>query len=64
MVAPKANKCFFVGYHNETWGYDFYNRHENKVFIAKDSTFLEKDFIFKKVSGSNICNKRMCITLH
>ena len=53
-LASKAKKCFFIGYPKETRGYYFYRRHQKKAFVAKDSTFLEKDFFFKKVSGSNI----------
>ena len=53
-LAPKTDKCLFVGYPKETKGYYFYNPNENKVFIARKAVFLEKKFIFKKNSGSNI----------
>ena len=53
-LSPKSDKCFFVGYPKETKGYYFYNRNENKVFVARDGVFLEKDFISKKTSGSSI----------
>ena len=33
-LEPKFDKCVFVGYPRETKGYYFYNRQENKVFVA------------------------------
>ena len=53
-LAPKSDKCFFVGYPKETKGYYFYNPSENKVFVARDGVFLEKEFISRKTSGSNV----------
>ena len=53
-LAPKTDKCLFVGYPKETKGYYFYNPSENKVFIARKAVFLEKEFISKKNSGSKI----------
>jgi hypothetical protein len=53
-LEPKSDKCFFVGYPKETKGYYFYNQSENKVFVARDGVFLEKEHISKKASGSNI----------
>ena len=41
-LAPKSEKCIFVGYPKETRGYYFYNRSENKVFVARNDVFLEK----------------------
>ena len=38
----------------ETKGYYFYIPNENKVFVARKAVFLEKEFIFKKNSGSNV----------
>ena len=32
----------------------FTNPNENKVFVARKAVFLEKEFIFKKNSGSNV----------
>jgi hypothetical protein len=40
-----------VGYPKETRGNYFYNAHENKVFVARDAVFLEKDFISSRQSG-------------
>ena len=53
-LAPKTEKCLFVGYPKETKGYYFYNPTENKVFVAQKATFLEKEFVFKKNSGSKV----------
>lgn len=52
-LAPKSDKCLFIGYPKEGREYYFYNHNENKVFVAR-GVFLEKDFISKKSSGSNI----------
>ena len=53
-LALKTDKCLFVGYPRETKGYYFYNPNENKVFVARKAVFLEKEFIFKKNSGSKL----------
>ena len=50
----KLGKCLFVGYPKETKGYYFYNAFENKVFVARDGIFLEKEHIFKGTSGSKV----------
>ena len=39
----RFDKCVFVGYPRETKGYYFYNHQENKVFVAQNAIFLEKD---------------------
>ena len=41
-LAPRSEKCIFVGYPKETRGYYFYNRSDNKVFVARKGIFLEK----------------------
>ncbi|KAK8506671.1 hypothetical protein V6N12_038490 [Hibiscus sabdariffa] len=53
-LEPKLQKCTFVGYPKETKGYYFYNPKENKVFVARTSVFLEKEFLSKKGNGRNI----------
>ena len=53
-LAPRSEKCIFVGYPKETRGYYFYNRFENKVFVAQNSVFLEKQFISKGNSESKV----------
>lgn len=52
-LAPKSDKCFFVGYPKPR-GYYFYNQSENKVFVARDGVFLEKEFLSKVTSGRNV----------
>jgi hypothetical protein len=46
-LTPKSDKCFFVGYPRETKGYNFYNKAEGKVFVARNGVFLEKEFLSK-----------------
>ena len=38
----------------ETVGYNFYHRSEGKIFVAKNGSFLEKEFISKEVSGRKV----------
>ena len=47
-------KCVFIGYPKETIGYTFYLRSEGKVFVAKNGSFLEKEFLSKEVSGRKV----------
>ena len=42
------------GYPKETRGYYFYNPTEQKVFVSRHATFLEKEFPLKESSGSKI----------
>jgi hypothetical protein len=53
-LGSKADKYFFVGYPKETKGYYFYYQSENKIIIARHGIFLEKEFLAKKSSGSNV----------
>ena len=53
-LEPKADKCIFVGYPKETIGYTFYHKSEGKVFVAKNGSFLEKEFLSKGVSGRKV----------
>ena len=43
-----------MGYPKETKGYYFYNPTEQKVFVLRHATFLEKEFLQKESSGSKI----------
>ena len=43
-----------MGYPKETKGYHFYNPIENKVFVARNGVFLEREFISKGTSGSKV----------
>ena len=51
---PKSDKVYFVGYPKETKGYYFYNKSENKMFVARDGVFLEKEHLSKMTSGRKI----------
>jgi hypothetical protein len=43
-----------IGYPKETIGYTFYLRSEGKIFVAKNGSFLEKEFLSKEVSGRKV----------
>ena len=43
-----------MGYPKETKGYYFYNPMEQKVFVSRNATFLEKEFLQMESSGSRI----------
>jgi hypothetical protein len=49
-LEPKADKCVFIGYPKETVGCTFYLRSEGKVFVAKNGSFLKKEFLLKELS--------------
>ena len=53
-LAPKLDKCLFVGNPKEKKGYYFYNSSENKVFVARNAIYLEREHISKGTSGSKI----------
>ena len=53
-LEPKSKKCVFIGYPKETVGYTFYHRSEGKTFVAKNGSFLEKEFLSKEVSGRKV----------
>ena len=53
-LTPKSDQCTFVAYPRETWGYSFYNHEENKVFVAWNGVFLEKEFLSREASGRTI----------
>ena len=53
-LKPKSEKCVFIGYPKETIGYTFYHRSEGKTFVAKNGSFLEKEFLSKEVSGRKV----------
>ena len=43
-----------IGYPKETIGYTFYHRSEGKVIVAKNGSFLEKEFLAKEVTGRKV----------
>ena len=53
-LKPKLEKCVFIEYPKETVGYTFYHRSEGKIFVAKNGSFLEKEFLSKEVSGRKV----------
>ena len=53
-LEPKSKKCVFIGYPKETIGYTFYHRSKGNIFVAKNGTFLEKEFLSKEVSGRKV----------
>ncbi|KAL8099909.1 hypothetical protein AgCh_032243 [Apium graveolens] len=53
-LGPKSDKCYFVGYPEETKGYNFYYPTENKVFVARTAVFLERELLSKKINGRTI----------
>ena len=53
-LKPKSEKCVFIGYPKETVGYTFYHRSEGNTFVAKNGSFLEKEFLSKEMSGRKV----------
>src|SRR5918994_1469939 len=53
-LKPKSEKCVFIEYPKEIVGYTFYHRSEGKIFVAKNGSFLEKEFLSKGVSGRKV----------
>ena len=53
-LEPKSEKCVFIGYPKETVGYTFYHRSKGKIFVTKNGSFLEKEFLSKEVSGRKV----------
>ena len=53
-LEPKSEKCVFIGYPKEIVGYTFYHRSEGKIFVAKNGSFLKKEFLSKEVSGRKV----------
>ena len=47
-LEPKSEKCVFIGYPKETIGYTFYHRSEGKIFVTRNGSFLEKEFLSKE----------------
>ncbi|WRX11509.1 Reverse transcriptase [Theobroma cacao] len=53
-LEARSDKCKFVGHPKETHGYYFYNPIEQKVFVSRHATFLEKEFLNERASGSKV----------
>src|SRR3954468_11527799 len=54
QARTQSGECVFIGYPKETIGYTFYQRSEGKVFVPKNESFLEKEFLSKEVSGRKV----------
>ena len=53
-LEPKSEKCVFIEYPKEIVGYTFYHRSKGKIFVAKNWSFLEKEFLSKEVRGRKV----------
>ena len=53
-LEPKSEKCVLIAYPKENVGYTFYHRSEGKIFVAKNGSFLEKEFLLKEVTGRKV----------
>ena len=53
-LGPKSDKCFFVGYPKETNGYYFNHQSENKIVVARNGVFLEKEFLARRSNKSSV----------
>ena len=47
-LEPKSENCVFIGYPKETDGYTFYHRFKGKIFVAKNGSFLDKEFSLER----------------
>jgi len=48
-----------MGYPKETLGYYVYNRTEGKVFVTRNSVFLEKEFLKREKNGHKVYLKEV-----
>ncbi|GKB04021.1 retrotransposon protein, putative, ty1-copia subclass [Tanacetum coccineum] len=53
-LEARSEKCLFVGYPKESFGYFFYKPKDNVVFVARRGVFLEREMISKEDSRSKI----------
>jgi hypothetical protein len=53
-LGARYEKYRFVGYPKESLGYYFYSSVEQKVFVSRHATFLEKEFVQDSGSGRNV----------
>ncbi|GJV38895.1 retrotransposon protein, putative, ty1-copia subclass [Tanacetum coccineum] len=53
-LEARFEKCLFVGYPEESFGYLFYKPKDNVVFVARRGVFLKREMISKEDSGSKI----------
>ncbi|KAI3680369.1 hypothetical protein L2E82_50354 [Cichorium intybus] len=53
-IAKRSERCFFIGYPKQSFGYLFYRPSEDVVFVARRGFFRERELISKEDSGSTI----------
>ncbi|KAI3780137.1 hypothetical protein L2E82_10077 [Cichorium intybus] len=53
-LAERSERCFFIGYPKQSFGYLFYRPSEDVVFVARQGFFRERELISKEDSGSTI----------
>ena len=53
-LKPKSEKCVFIEYPKETVGTPSITDPKGKTFVAKNGSFLEKEFLSKEVSGRKV----------
>ena len=53
-VSTQVREVYICGVSKGNKGYYFYNRFENKVFVARNSVFSEKQIISTENSGSKV----------
>ncbi|GJV18826.1 retrotransposon protein, putative, ty1-copia subclass [Tanacetum coccineum] len=51
---PRSIKCIFVGYPKETMVYYFYYQLENKIFVAQNVEFFEKNLIVQEAKHNEV----------
>ncbi|GKA18857.1 retrotransposon protein, putative, ty1-copia subclass [Tanacetum coccineum] len=52
-LEARSEKCLFIGYPEESFGYLFYKPKDNVVFVARRGVFLEREMISKEDSGKD-----------
>src|SRR5262249_6285962 len=53
-LESRTDRCRFIGYLKETFGYQFYHPMEHKVLVARKAIFLEREYILQENSESQI----------
>ena len=53
-LKPKLEKCVFIDTQRKLLGTPSITRSEGKIFVAKNGSFLEKEFLSKEVSGRKV----------
>ncbi|GJS14586.1 retrotransposon protein, putative, ty1-copia subclass [Tanacetum coccineum] len=53
-LEARSEKCLYISYPEESFGYLFYKPKDDVVFVARRGVFLEREMISKEDSGSKI----------